>query len=205
MQFPACSFQHAVSSMQFRHAIASRAGGFPRASAGPDSVESSPHPTSHHPMATLFRCNRFKVPCISRGEAMSKPGPPVSMHRLAKSAAQTRFRHTRSATGAANDGTSIPMAKFARVCGMRSCELRNPRDTSKFMILMRFLDLALQCEFAAGSWSFKSTALGKYPRFHFCGQSGHLVSRFRSSRAVAAQSLCELRNRRDTSEFVILV
>jgi hypothetical protein len=37
--------------------------------------------------------------------------------------------------------TSVPIPKFAFLCGTLVCELRNPRDTSKSMILVRFLDL----------------------------------------------------------------
>jgi hypothetical protein len=38
-------------------------------------------------------------------------------------------------------GTSVPIPKFASLCGTLVCELRNPRDTSKSMTLVRFLDL----------------------------------------------------------------
>jgi len=36
---------------------------------------------------------------------------------------------------------SVPIPKFARFVGTLSCELRNQRDTSKYIILVRFLDL----------------------------------------------------------------
>jgi hypothetical protein len=38
-------------------------------------------------------------------------------------------------------GTSVPIPKFARFFGTLSCELRNQRDPSKYIILVRFLDL----------------------------------------------------------------
>src|SRR5437764_9668308 len=37
--------------------------------------------------------------------------------------------------------SSVPIPKFAFLCGTLVCELRNPRDTSKSMTLVRFLDL----------------------------------------------------------------
>ena len=36
---------------------------------------------------------------------------------------------------------SVPIPKFARFVGTLSCELRNQRDPSKYIILVRFLDL----------------------------------------------------------------
>jgi hypothetical protein len=36
---------------------------------------------------------------------------------------------------------SVPIPKFARFIGTLSCELRNQRDTRKYIILVRFLDL----------------------------------------------------------------
>jgi hypothetical protein len=39
--------------------------------------------------------------------------------------------------------TSVPIPKFAFLCGTLVCELRNPRDTSKSMTLVRVLDLKL--------------------------------------------------------------
>src|SRR6266849_1774366 len=44
---------------------------------------------------------------------------------------------------------SVPIPKFASLCGTLACELRNPRDTSKSMILVRFLDLKFLPERAA--------------------------------------------------------
>jgi hypothetical protein len=35
-------------------------------------------------------------------------------------------------------GTSVPIPKFARFVGTLSCELRNQRDTIKYIILVRF-------------------------------------------------------------------
>ena len=35
--------------------------------------------------------------------------------------------------------TSVPIPKFARSVGTLSCELRNQRDPSKYIILVRFL------------------------------------------------------------------
>jgi hypothetical protein len=46
-------------------------------------------------------------------------------------------------------GTSVPIPKFARVCRLFSCELRNQRDTSNFMILVWLLDLKFLSERAA--------------------------------------------------------
>src|SRR4029453_13912243 len=37
--------------------------------------------------------------------------------------------------------TSVPIPKFAPSCGTLFCELRNQRDTSNFINLVRFLDL----------------------------------------------------------------
>src|SRR5713226_5809066 len=45
--------------------------------------------------------------------------------------------------------SSVPIPKFASLCGTLACELRNPRDTSKCMILVRFLDLKFLHERAA--------------------------------------------------------
>src|ERR1700682_4356741 len=44
---------------------------------------------------------------------------------------------------------SAPIPKFAPHRGTLSCELRNQRDTSNFMILVRVLDLKFPHEFAA--------------------------------------------------------
>ena len=43
-------------------------------------------------------------------------------------------------------GTSVPIPKFARFFGTLSCELRNQRDTSKYIILVWSLDLKFLCE-----------------------------------------------------------
>ena len=45
--------------------------------------------------------------------------------------------------------TSVPIPKFAHPRGPLRCELRNQRDTSNFMILVRHLDLKFLNEFAA--------------------------------------------------------
>jgi hypothetical protein len=44
---------------------------------------------------------------------------------------------------------SVPIPKFASLCGALVCELRNQRDTSNFMILVRHLDLKFLNELAA--------------------------------------------------------
>ena len=36
---------------------------------------------------------------------------------------------------------SVPIPKFARFFGTLSCELRNQKDTTRYIILVRFLDL----------------------------------------------------------------
>jgi hypothetical protein len=47
------------------------------------------------------------------------------------------------------DHPSVPIPKFAHPRGTLKCELRNRRDTSKPMILMRTLDLKFLSELAA--------------------------------------------------------
>jgi hypothetical protein len=44
---------------------------------------------------------------------------------------------------------SVPIPKFASLCGTFVCELRNQRDTSNSMILVRSLDLKFLNERAA--------------------------------------------------------
>src|SRR5439155_13456516 len=57
---------------------------------------------------------------------------------------------------------SVPIPKFASLCGTLLCELRNPRDTSKSMTLVRFLDLKFLHVRAEICRNFKSTALERY-------------------------------------------
>jgi hypothetical protein len=45
-------------------------------------------------------------------------------------------------------GASVPIPKFAHPRGPLRCELRNQRDTSNFMILVRHLDLKFLNELA---------------------------------------------------------
>ena len=58
--------------------------------------------------------------------------------------------------------TSVPIPKFAHPRGPLRCELRNQRDTSNFMIVVRHLDLKFLNELAAIMiGNFKSAALGR--------------------------------------------
>ena len=54
-----------------------------------------------------------------------------------------------SAFAAGSDQASVPIPKFAHPRGSPQCELRNQRDTSNFMILVRQLDLKFLNELAA--------------------------------------------------------
>jgi hypothetical protein len=49
----------------------------------------------------------------------------------------------------AQPGPSVPIPKFASLCSTFVCELRNQRDTSNSMILVRSLDLKFLNEGAA--------------------------------------------------------
>jgi hypothetical protein len=62
-------------------------------------------------------------------------------------------------TGAKARAASVPIPKFASLCGTLVCELRNQRDTSKSMILVRFgFEVPTQTR-GSNDRNFKSTAL----------------------------------------------
>ena len=68
--------------------------------------------------------------------------------------------------------TSVPIPKFAHPRGPLRCELRNQRDTSNFMIVVRHLDLKFLNELAAIMiGNFKSAALALLWQIEFTPQS----------------------------------
>jgi len=74
-------------------------------------------------------------------------GPVVAVG-LARSAGGRRFfaiKFLRALLPIAS--ASVPIPKFARSVGTLSCELRNRSDPSKYIILVRFLDLKFLREF----------------------------------------------------------
>src|SRR5262249_55050936 len=73
-------------------------------------------------------------------------GPPVGKRsRGAEDVSPER----RAAAGQPKKNASVPIPKFAKPCSTLSCELRNPRDTSKSMILVPLLNPKFAIGFAA--------------------------------------------------------
>src|SRR6185295_20062804 len=80
--------------------------------------------------------------------------PPSSICRSSRSRWRGWRRPERASSGGRNDDRrprfahmtnqfhpSVPIPKFASLRGTLVCELRNQRDTSNLLILVRFLDL----------------------------------------------------------------
>jgi hypothetical protein len=92
---------------------------------------------------------------------MSLPQKARRLRRIGTALTGLRNRHVITMTyGAAGHGVdhqsavvsknaSVPIPKFAHPRGTLRCELRNQRDTSNFMILVRHLDLKFLNELAA--------------------------------------------------------
>ena len=74
----------------------------------------------------------------------------VACHDAARHMAKRPKRSKRQNLGLAIRAGSVPIPKFARFVGTLSCELRNQRDTTKYIILVRFLDLKFLWELPTG-------------------------------------------------------
>ena len=104
------------------------------------------------------------TPCARAGQAaatkhanMSLPrSSEAASHRDGQVAKSARYHKTYGAAAIASTtkalsskNASVPIPKFAHPRGTLRCELRNQRDTSNFIILVRHLDLKFLNELAA--------------------------------------------------------
>ena len=85
---------------------------------------------------------------VPRANSQPIAMPNGSAHAVATTAMRSDSSTAVHSAGESSSIASVPIPKFACFAGTPSCELRNQRDTTKYIILVRFLDLKFLREFS---------------------------------------------------------
>src|SRR5215208_2164322 len=119
---------------------------------------------------------------------------------MAPRAADLKFLHrlpqTRTGTSNRKAALSVPIPKFAIPCRTLSCELRNQRETSKFMILVPLLNPKFAIGLAANACELRVRGTGNHrfasapllPKFVSEGDAIYHELRKRGTGAMAWQA-----------------